>query len=149
MNAPTRRKGSCLCGKLQYYIEGEYDGVWYCHCSNCRKASGAQGLAVLIVERENFHWVSGEDHRLTFELRPTYSVTRCKTCGTWLPIEEEGDKVFLAAGTLDDDLGVGIGNHIFHGSRADWDRDKECVRYFDERSTGYQPSNGGEDSDTE
>ena len=99
-----RRKGSCLCGALRYAIEGEYDGVWYCHCSNCRKASGAQGLAIVIVERENFHWLAGEEHRTTYSLRPTYSVTRCKTCGTLLPVEEDENKIYLAAGTLDDDL---------------------------------------------
>ncbi len=134
----SARKGSCLCGALTYEIEGEIDGVWMCHCSNCRKASGGTGNAIVIVKRENFHWRSGEDHLVSYELRPTYSITRCRTCGTPLPAEQDDQNVYLTAGTLDDPLGTGIKNHIFFASRADWDVDTEDVCYFDERSTREQ-----------
>ena len=105
-----------------------------CHCSNCRKASGGTGNAILIVERANFHWISGEDHRTTYTLRPTYSITRCITCGTPLPAEEDDANIYLSAGTLDDPIGVGIKTHIFCASRADWDHDAKNARHFDERS---------------
>jgi len=131
----TPKKGSCLCGALRYQIEGEIDGVWMCHCSKCRKASGGTGNAIVVVERSNFHWLSGEDHRTTYEQSPTYSITRCKTCGTPLPAEEDESHVYLTAGTLDDPLGVGIKTHIFCGSRADWDFDMNDARHFDERPT--------------
>lgn len=130
-----RRKGSCLCGALRYEIEGEIDGVWLCHCSNCRKVSGGTGNAIVIVKRAHFHWLAGADHRVTYELRPTYSITRCKTCGTPLPAEEDETNVYLTAGTLDDPIGVGIKTHIFCAFRGDWDFDMEGVRYFDERSS--------------
>jgi hypothetical protein len=133
MSEPVRR-GSCLCGALRYEIEGAIDGVWVCHCSNCRKASGGAGNTIVIVPRERFRWLAGQDHRVTYQLRPTYSITRCRTCGTPLPAEEDEHRVFLTAGTLDDPLGVGIKAHIFCASRADWDRDLEDVAYFDERS---------------
>ena len=129
-----RRKGSCLCRALTYEIEGELDGVWMCHCSNCRKTSGGTGNAILIIKRERFRWLTGENHRTTYELRPTYSITRCKTCGTPLPAEEDETNVYLTAGTLDDPIDVGIKRHIFHKNRPDWDRDTDDVRYFDERS---------------
>jgi len=130
-----RRRGSCLCGALTYEIAGEIDGVWMCHCSNCRKASGGTGNAIVIIKRENFTWISGEDHRVTFELRPTYTITRCKTCGTPLPAEEDARNIYLTAGTLDEPIGVGIKTRIFCASRADWDRDADDVRHFDERSS--------------
>jgi len=129
----TTRRGSCLCGALRYEIDGEFDGVWMCHCSNCRKASGGTGNTILVVERARFRWLSGEDHRTTYTLRPTYSITRCKTCGTPLPAEEDETHIYLTVGTLDDSLGVGIKNHIFHGSRPDWHADVDGVGYFDER----------------
>lgn len=122
-----------MCGALRYEIDGEFDGVWMCHCSNCRKASGSTGNAILIVKRENFRWIAGEDHRQTFTLRPTYSITRCKTCGTPLPAEEDETNVYLTAGTLDDALGVGVKTRIFCGSRGDWDRDMEGTRHCEER----------------
>jgi len=120
---------------MTYEIEGPIDGVWMCHCSNCRKASGGTGNAIVVVPRRRFRWLSGEHHRVTFELRPTYSITRCKTCGTPLPAEEDADNVYLTAGTLDAPLGVGVKNRIFCASRADWDRDMDGARHFDERAS--------------
>ncbi|HEU4614207.1 MAG TPA: GFA family protein [Kofleriaceae bacterium] len=136
------RNGSCLCGALRYEVDGELDGVWMCHCSNCRKTSGGAGNMIVIVPRERFRWLSGEDHRVTYALRPTYTITRCKTCGTPLPAEEDERNIYLTAGTFDEPLGVGIKNHIFYGSRADWDRDADDARYFVERSTGPESSDG-------
>ena len=107
-----------------------------CHCSLCRKTSGGTGNTILIVPRDRFRWLSGDDHRVTYALRPTYSITRCKTCGTPLPAEEDEQNVYLTAGTLDDPLGVGIKNHTFYCSRADWDRNANGAGYFVERSTG-------------
>jgi hypothetical protein len=67
-------------------------------------------------------------------LRPSYSVTRCKTCGTPLPAETDEKNIYVTAGTLDVPLGEGVRTHLFCASRADWDRDDAEVRFFDERS---------------
>ena len=131
-----RRNGSCLCGALRYEIEGDIEGVWMCHCSNCRKVSGGMGNTIMIVPRERFRWLAGEDHRVTYAPRPTYSITRCKTCGTPLPAEEDETNIYVTAGTLDDPLDAGIVSHIFYGSKADWERDADSCKYYVERSTG-------------
>ena len=34
-------KGSCLCGKVRYQVSGPLGPMIYCHCSQCRKASGS------------------------------------------------------------------------------------------------------------
>ena len=130
----TIRRGSCLCGARTYEIEGDLNGVWMCHCSLCRKVSGSGGIAILIVPRERFRWVTGADHGRTYQLRATYSVTRCATCGSPLPVEENDEHVYVPAGSLDDPLGVGITHHIFCGSRADWDVDADAAQYHDEHA---------------
>jgi len=130
----TVRRGSCLCGARTYEIEGELDGVWMCHCSLCRKVSGSSGIAILVVPLERFRWVTGADHARTYQLRPTYSVTRCATCGSPLPVEEDEKHVYVPAGTLDDPLGVGIAHHIFCGSKADWDFEADTVQHHDEHA---------------
>jgi hypothetical protein len=53
------------------------------------------------VPTDRFRWVKGEDHGVTFALRPTYTITRCKTCGTPLPAELDAQNVYVTAGTLD------------------------------------------------
>lgn len=130
----TERTGSCLCGARAYAIAGDLDGVWVCHCSLCRKASGANGNYILIVPRSRFRWLRGEDHGETFVLRPSYTITRCKTCGTPLPAEADADSIFVTAGTLDEPLSAGVHTHLFCASRADWDTDVPGVRFFEERS---------------
>jgi hypothetical protein len=125
--------GSCLCGARAYEIEGEIGGVLICHCSLCRKVSGSNGLAILKVPRNRFRWVRGEDHGVTFALRPTYAITRCKTCGTPLPAETDAHNVYVTAGTLDTPLDRGVRMHMFCASRADWDRDEPDARFIDER----------------
>lgn len=128
------RSGSCLCGARKYEISGEINAVWVCHCSLCRKASGANGNYILIVPKSQFRWTKGEDHAVMYALRETYSITRCATCGTPLPAEVDEANVYVTAGTLDEPLGAGITAHLFCASRADWDRDMPGVRHFDERS---------------
>lgn len=130
----TVRTGSCLCGARAYEIDGDIDGVWVCHCSLCRKASGSNGNAILIVPIDRFRWVKCEDHGVTFALRETYAITRCMTCGTPLPAETDETHIYVTAGTLDVPLGKGVRTHLFCASRADWDRDEPDVRSFDERS---------------
>lgn len=130
----TVRRGGCLCGARAYEIEGDLDGVWICHCSLCRKATGSIGNAILIVPKARFRWLRGEDHAVTYVLRETYSITRCQTCGTPLPAEVDDTNVYVTAGTLDTPLGKGVRTHLFCASRADWDRDEPDVRYFDARS---------------
>lgn len=130
----TIRTGSCLCGARAYEIEGDLDGVWVCHCSLCRKASGSVGAAILIVPFARFRWTRGEDHGVTYALRPSYTITRCRTCGTPLPAETDERNVYVTAGTLDIPLGRGVRTRLFCASRADWDRDEPDVRSFDERS---------------
>lgn len=133
-----KRKGSCLCGALAYEIDGDIDGVWMCHCSNCRKVSGSVGNAIIIVPKARFAWMRGKDHTTRYEVRPTYAITRCNSCGTPLPAEEDETNVYLTAGTLDEPLGASVTNHIFYESRADWEHDAAGAKYFAERSTGAE-----------
>ena len=126
------KSGSCLCGAVAFNVDGEVRGVGNCHCSLCRKVSGGASNAVFIVPNECFSWTRGEDHQERFELRETWSITRCKTCGSPLPSSYDGKQTWVTAGLMDDDLDTKIEMHIFCASRADWDVESESARSFDE-----------------
>jgi hypothetical protein len=128
----TSKKGSCLCGTITFEVDGAVRGVGQCHCSLCQKSSGANGNAVFLVPIGKFKWLSGKDHQTTFHHKPTWSITRCKTCGSPLPYSYDGKQVWVTAGLMDDALEVGIGMHIFCASKADWDVEDKGVRHFDE-----------------
>ncbi len=57
---PGSIRGSCLCGKVAFAIEGNFGPVGQCHCSKCRKVSGTDGNAVFYTAVKSFRWLSGE-----------------------------------------------------------------------------------------
>ena len=54
-------RGSCLCGAFRFEIDGRVSDIHRCHCSVCRKATGAGAIAVLATAAKSFEWVCGED----------------------------------------------------------------------------------------
>jgi hypothetical protein len=117
-------KGSCLCGKLQFVIEGKFGPVGQCHCSKCRKVSGTDGNAVFYTSATSFRWLQGEDQTTTYYVagEQGWNTTFCTTCGSPAPQSSRDGKIyFVPAGLLDDDPGFrGYAAHIFVGSKAPW-----------------------------
>ncbi len=115
--------GSCVCGVVTYTISPPFMAFQYCHCSRCRKASGAAYAANLFVPTAQFEWTAGEDKVRRFEL-PTakyWSHCFCDTCGSALPyLTRTGKAVIIPAGTLDDDPGERPNRSIMWGSRSHW-----------------------------
>ena len=53
---PTFR-GSCLCGEVAFEVEGPFDHFLKCHCSRCRKATGAAHSSEVIVKASALRWI--------------------------------------------------------------------------------------------
>jgi hypothetical protein len=43
-------KGSCLCGGVRYEVEGPFEIMAYCHCVQCRKASGSVSVVSKVIQ---------------------------------------------------------------------------------------------------
>ncbi len=115
-------RGSCLCGGIRFEINGKVSGVGQCHCSLCRKVTGTGSNAVLLTAARSFRWRAGEDLAHRYERSSGWSTTFCRVCGSPLPQLHPSGKVFwIPAGSLDDDPGTRIEQHIFVGSKAAWD----------------------------
>ena len=115
-------KGSCLCGAVLYEISGKLGPAVHCHCSQCRKASGASFTTNASVPIDDFKFVSGEALVGEFESSPGQSRCFCTRCGSPL-IKRNAAKpaeVRLRLGTLDADPGVQVAAHIFVSSKAPW-----------------------------
>jgi hypothetical protein len=54
------RSGGCLCGAVRYRIVGAPRLVSHCHCSLCRRASGAAFVTWLTVLAERFTVIQGD-----------------------------------------------------------------------------------------
>ena len=114
--------GSCLCGGVRYEVDGRIGPALNCHCSMCRKVTGAAFRSRVAVPRKNFRWVAGEDLLTLYASSPTTTRTFCKICGSTLVslFHDNPETLGLPMGTLDDDPGIRPTFHVFVGSKASW-----------------------------
>ena len=116
--------GSCLCGGVQFEINGKIGPVGQCHCSKCRKVSGTDGNAVFYTSTQSFNWVSGESEIKSYPVPGGngWASRFCGTCGSPTPHTDKAQKFyFVPAGLLDNDPGFrGYAAHIYVGSKAPW-----------------------------
>src|SRR5271170_4517680 len=115
-------RGSCLCNGVRYEIDGAIGPALNCHCSMCRKATGAAFRSRVAVPAKRFRWTSGEDLLTRYESSPGTIRTFCRICGATLVslFDDNPNTIGLAMGTLDDDPGIRPALHVFVGSKAQW-----------------------------
>jgi hypothetical protein len=115
-------KGSCVCGGVRYEVTGEFGKVVNCHCSTCRKATGAAFRTRATVATDSFRWLAGEELVSQYASSPAERRTFCSVCGATLPtfFLERPDEIGLPLGTLDDDPGVRPSAHVYVDSKAPW-----------------------------
>jgi hypothetical protein len=116
-------RGSCLCGDIQYQIELPVHGINYCHCRQCRKASGTAFATNAAVDADNFTIVSGKQRLTGYASSPGKFRYFCSRCGSPLYSHsaETPERVYVRIGTLDsgdDQLSPDI--HIHVASKAPW-----------------------------
>lgn len=111
--------GGCLCGSVQYVVNGALRDVANCHCSQCRRTHGhfaAYSAAALsdftLKYSHSLKW---------YQSSPRARRGFCSTCGAslfWLP--EGDDYVAIAAGTLDQPSGLRTIADIYVADAGDY-----------------------------
>lgn len=115
-------KGSCLCKRVQYEIDGELDDVLNCHCSMCRKLHAGAFRTRASIKTKSWFTISGEQFIKFYQSSPGEHKGFCSECGSSLytKFDAEPDVLGFPLGTLDTDPKVKPGRHIFVGSKAPW-----------------------------
>lgn len=128
------KKGSCLCGEVQFEIEGNFEHFYLCHCSRCRKDTGSAHAANLFSTSAKLNWLSGKEKVTQFTLSLTqHSKSFCSVCGSALPcIQMEGKLIVVPAGSLDSEVSIKPNAHINISSKALWDQNLEKVPMVNE-----------------
>lgn len=114
--------GECNCGAVRFEISTNLTDVYVCHCSICRRATGANGIAVVVFRNDDLTWVRGED-QISSWAKPDadWHINFCKTCGSPLPAENDDNTMFAPAGLITEGGdGLIVKAHIFVGSKAHW-----------------------------
>jgi hypothetical protein len=113
-------EGGCLCGAIRYRsTTAPVRGV-ICHCSMCRKHSGAPVSAFVHFPHDAFTWVKGEPTRY----RSSQYAERgfCPRCGSTLSMHEEvlQDRVQVVLGSLDEPYRAKIDDHVWTKDGIAW-----------------------------
>jgi hypothetical protein len=118
--SPRVLMGKCLCGDVEYTVEDSFSYALNCHCSNCRRATGAAFKSFAGIVREKLNVTRGADGLLIFGKELTHDA-RCSSCGSLLySLVREGKYVHVTLGTLVDEPSIRPSAHIFVGSKAPW-----------------------------
>lgn len=114
---------SCNCGAVAFELTTEPDYIYVCHCSICRRYTGAANIPVILVPRSDFHWLRGEDQIQRWRKPDAdWEAHFCRTCGSPLPGENDAERMFIPAGLLVEGADqLSICDHIFVGSKAPWE----------------------------
>ncbi len=116
-------QGQCNCGAVAFEVSGDLHDVIVCHCSICRRYTGANGIAVLLVPNADFHWLHGEDQITTWDKpRAAWQAHFCRNCGSAVPGHNTDGTTYIPAGAIaQDGEELRVAHHVFVDSRAKWD----------------------------
>lgn len=115
-------EGSCLCGSIQYSIEGDLSDFGYCHCTSCRKASGTSHAANAGVDRSVFGLEDPNSYLKEYESSPGKLRAFCSNCGSPILayLTATPHLIRIRLGTLDTPFEKEAKAHTFVSEKAPW-----------------------------
>ncbi len=113
-------RGSCLCGLVGYQVEDQFRYALNCHCSQCRRATGAAFKPFAGIESARFNISSGAEVLLIYGGDQAHD-GHCGKCGSLLySLVRKAAFVHVTLGSLIDVPTIRPSAHIFVGSKAPW-----------------------------
>jgi hypothetical protein len=115
-------EGGCLCGGVRFTIDGKLGPAGFCHCSQCRRASGSAFAANAPVRTRYFALRSGAEWVREYESSPGKYRAFCGRCGSPLYSRRDAEPELrrVRLGTLDGDPERRPLAHFWVGSKAPW-----------------------------
>jgi hypothetical protein len=114
-------QGTCLCGTVQYEVDGPFSMMVHCHCSMCRSHHGTAFATFVAAPLASLRWKSGESNITEYSSSEKGKRPFCNTCGSVTPTRApEMGLVIIPAGNLTGDLGIKPSMHMFVDYKAPW-----------------------------
>jgi hypothetical protein len=111
--------GGCLCGAIRYEARGAPFHQTVCHCSICRRSTGAPMVAWFSVKLADFTITAGQPSHYRSSTQAVRSC--CPTCGTQLTFKYEGlDEIDVTVCSLDDPEAAAPDDHTYVSSQLSW-----------------------------
>ena len=96
-----RIEGGCFCGSVRYSLEKNNYRSPNCHCSMCRRISGAAFVSWMAIPIRCFEYIQGEPKKLISSSHGTRYF--CQDCGTPVVclLEEYPEYTYITICSLD------------------------------------------------
>jgi hypothetical protein len=130
-------KGKCECEGVRIEIDAELGPVVACHCSQCRRSTGAAFNPNASVPAASYRVVSGQELVREFSRSPGMYRAFCSRCGSPLYGRSDAFPTIrrVRLGTLEETHGAKPIAHIFTGSKGDWFEITDNLEQFEEYPT--------------
>ena len=116
--------GGCLCGAIRYSISPAPTNVIACHCTHCRKISGAGSSHNAAVPTSSVTITAGKPKMFIDTAASGNRLNRffCADCGSSLFSQREKmpEMMILKVGSLDDASGLTMAMNIWTDSALPW-----------------------------
>ncbi|HSS63211.1 MAG TPA: GFA family protein [Gammaproteobacteria bacterium] len=112
--------GGCQCGALRYRIAGPVEAVTHCHCTMCRRTSGAVVVTWLTVAVPSFTFTRGTPARYRSSAHAERAF--CPVCGCQITFVSSRfpEAVDVTVGSLDDPDRTPADHQIWTENRISW-----------------------------
>ena len=130
------RTGGCLCGAIRYEANGKPFHETNCHCSICRRTTGAPFVTWFTVRSTDFRIVKGQPAWVNSTEKGARSF--CSRCGTQLTFEHADlpDEIDVTVSSLDDPELVPPRDNTRTSTRLGWVAADGLPEYRDARQQG-------------
>ncbi len=120
----TPLTGGCLCGAIRYRVDTPLKNISACHCTHCRRISGAGASYNAVLPSSALTITSGTPrvYRDTAQSGNILFRKFCENCGSSLFSQREKmpEMTVLKVGTLDDASGLKLAMNIWTDSALPW-----------------------------
>ena len=115
--------GACGCGAIRFEVTRPFLSASYCHCTRCRRRTGAAASANARAEPGTVQVVAGEEDLGVWAPEGGFEKLFCGLCGSALFSRPPGatDLTGVRLGALDDDPGIRPQWRQFVAYAAPWE----------------------------
>ena len=140
--AHKKLTGGCLCGQVQYRIDGYCRDIINCHCTNCRRTHG-HVAAYTSVDKNDLVLLCEQGLKWYHDTNPNTYRGFCGDCGSSLFWQVGNlnhlvsrNKMSVAAGTLDSGHDLKTIGHIYVLEAGEYYEIEDELPQFDASSNG-------------
>ena len=115
--------GGCGCGAVRFEVTAPLVSANYCHCTRCRRRTGAAASANARPEPGSFRLVSGEEALRAWRPEGGWQKWFCGACGSavFSRHPKDPERMSIRLGAFDGDPGIRPSVRQFTAYAAPWE----------------------------